>query len=132
MKTKSSPYLLIFHEPYPDVHRKLSPKQRQELVSQWNQWYDGLEANGKVECGHPLQPKGRMVSVTRGKSVVDGPYAEGKEVVGGYFFLRVASLAEATAIAKQCPSLPLGLRVEVRPIAEVSPALKGLRGRPAK
>ncbi len=71
-----------------------------------------------------------MVSARRGKLVSDGPYAEAKEVVAGYFMLTVDSLDEATEIAKQCPSLPLGLTVEVRPIAEKSPTLKGLSGRP--
>ncbi|MGH7946954.1 MAG: YciI family protein, partial [Opitutaceae bacterium] len=51
-----------------------------------------------------------------------------KEVVGGYFFLSVADLDEATEIAKMCPGLPLGLTVEVRPVVEVSPVLTGVRG----
>jgi hypothetical protein len=60
--------------------------------------------------------------------VVDGPYAETKEVVGGYLFLTVANMEEATEIAKQCPGLPLGLTVEVRPVVDVSPVLEGVRG----
>ena len=71
-----------------------------------------------------------MVSGAGGHRVVDGPYAEGKEVVAGYFFLNVSDLDEATAIAKQCPGLPLGLTVEVRPIVEHSPVLEEVRGRP--
>ena len=65
----------------------------------------------------------------RGERVVDGPYAEAKEAVGGYLFLTVADLDEATEIAKQCPGLVHGLTVEVRPVADVSPMLKGVRGR---
>jgi hypothetical protein len=71
-----------------------------------------------------------VVSGIAGERVTDGPYAEGKEVVGGYFFLTVKDLDEATAIAKQCPGLALGLTVEVRPVAAVSPVLTGVKGRP--
>jgi hypothetical protein len=55
---------------------------------------------------------------------VDGPFAESKEAVGGYFLLDVADMNEALAIAKQCPSLALGASVEVRPVAEVCPTFR--------
>ena len=53
-----------------------------------------------------------------GKSTTDGPFAEAKEVVGGYILIEAASLDEATAIAEQCPNLPYGMVVEVRPIGQ--------------
>ena len=99
------------------------------MTQQWNDWYDGLAAQGKVQHGQPLELEGRVVSGAKGERVTDGPYAEAKEVVGGYFFLTVADLDEATEIAKRCPGLPLGLTVEVRPVAKVSPVLRDLRGR---
>jgi len=128
MKTPTSPYLLIFRESSPDVYQAMSAEQRQQLMQQWNAWYDGLAAQGKVEHGHPLEPAGRVVSGARGQRVVDGPFAEAKEAIGGYFFLTVASLDEATEIAKRCPSLEHGLIVEVRPVAAACPGL-GVRGR---
>jgi hypothetical protein len=126
----SSPFLLLFRNAGPDVHAHLSPEQRAQLTKQWNDWYDGLAAQGKVQHGRPLGLQGRVVSGVGGQRVMDGPYAEAKEAIGGYFFLNVANLDEATEIAKGCPGLPLGLTVEVRPIAEFSPVLDGLRGRP--
>ncbi len=60
--------------------------------------------------------------------MTDGPYAEGKEIVGGYFMLAVADLDEATAIARQCPGLPLGMTVEVRQVIGQSPVLPEVRG----
>jgi hypothetical protein len=122
--------MLLFRNAGPDVHQHLTPEQRTQLTKQWNDWYDGLAARGKVQHAHPLELHGRVVSGPRGQTVVDGPYAEGKEVVGGYFFLTVADLDEATAIAQNCPGLKLGLTVEVRPVARVSPALDGVKGRP--
>lgn len=128
----TSAYLLLFRNAGPDVHAHLTAEQRTELTKQWNDWYDSLAAAGKVQHGRPLERGGRVVSGVRGKLVTDGPYAEAKEVVGGYFFLTVASLDEATEIAKDCPGLPLGLTVEVRPVADVSPELEGVRGRAPK
>lgn len=124
--------MLLFRNAGPETHAHLSPQQRQELTQRWNDWFDGLAAQGKVQHGRPLGLTGRVVSGARGERVVDGPYAEAKEVVGGYFFLTVADLDEATEIAKQCPGLPLGLSVEVRPVAEVSPVLEGVHGRPPR
>lgn len=134
MATTSAPsnrsFLLLFRNAGPDTHAHLSREQRTDLTQQWNAWYEGLATAGKVQHGRPLALEGRVVSGARGKYVTDGPYAETKEVVGGYFFLTVADLDEATEIAKQCPGLPLGLTVEVRPVAEVSPVLEGVAGRP--
>jgi hypothetical protein len=126
----SSSFLLLFRNAGPETHAGLSPAEKEQLTKQWNDWYDALAANGKVQHGHPLALHGRVVSGARGQTVIDGPYAEAKEAIGGYFFLTVTDLDEATEIAKQCPSLPLGLTVEVRPIVDVSPVLRGVRARP--
>lgn len=122
-------FLLLFRNAGPDTHAHLSGPEREELTQAWNDWYQGLAAAGKVQHGRPLGLEGRVVSGARGQWVMDGPFAETKEVVGGYFFLTVADIEEATAIAKQCPGLPLGLTVEVRPIVDRSPVLEGVRGR---
>jgi hypothetical protein len=120
----SSSYLLLFRDAS-GGYRRLSPEQRQHLLAQWNDWYDRLAAAGKVQHGHPLEGTGRIVS-RRGHQIVDGPFVEAKETVGGYFFLSVDSLEEAVEIAKQCPSLnhDLDFDVEVRPVADTCPALR--------
>lgn len=118
--------MLIFRESSPDAYAALSPEERQKLLEQWNAWYDGLAAQGKVQHGQPLETGGRVV---RERRVTDGPFAEAKEAVGGYFMLMVADIEEATAIAQQCPSLRLGMSVEVRPVAGACPGL-GVHGRP--
>lgn len=122
--------MLLFRNGGPDVHAHLDATQREQLAKQWNDWYDGLAKQGKVKHGQPLGLSGRVVSGARGDKVVDGPYAEAKEVVAGYIFLTVADIDEATEIAKHCPGLPLGLTVEVRPLADVSPVLTDVQGRP--
>lgn len=126
--SSTSSFLLLFRNAGPDTHAHLSAEQRVQLAKQWNAWYDSLAAQGKVQHGRPLALEGRVVSGPRGERVTDGPYAEIKEVIGGYFFLTVKDLDEATQIAKGCPGLPLGLTVEVRPVAEFSPVLENVRG----
>lgn len=115
MDTTSSPYMLIFRETTPERYNALSPDQLEQLLQRWNDWYDGLAAVGKVEHGHPLEPAGRIVSGA-GRAV-DGPFAESKEVVGGYFLVHAADIEEATEIARGCPNLTYGMTVEVRPVA---------------
>ncbi len=121
--------MLLFRNAGHETHAHLSPSERTQLAQRWNSWYDSLAAQGKVQHGRPLALEGRVVSGASGERDTDGPYAEAKEVVGGYFFLTVADIDEATAIAKHCPGLPLGLTVEVRPVAAVSPTLAEVPGR---
>jgi hypothetical protein len=125
-----SSFLLLFRNAGPETHAHLTASEREQMTKEWNAWYEGLAAKGKVQHGRPLGLQGRVVSGPGGQWVTDGPFAETKEVVGGYFFLTVADLDEATEIAKMCPGLPLGLTVEVRPVVDVSPVLEGVRGRP--
>ena len=128
--SSTAPFMLLFRNAGQETHQHLTPEQRRQLTVQWNNWFEGLAAQGKVAHGQPLGLEGRLVSGPRGERVTDGPFAETKEVIGGYFFLNVADLDEATEIAKGCPGLPLGVTVEVRPILERSPVLEDVRGRP--
>ena len=127
--TPGSAFMLLFRNAGWETHGHLTAGQKAALTKQWNDWYEGLAAQGKVQHARPLALEGRVVTGPGGR-VTDGPYAEAKEVVGGYFFLTVADMDEATEIAKRCPGLPLGLTVEVRPVADVSPMLSDLSGRP--
>lgn len=128
--SSTAAFMLLFRNAGPETHQHLSAEQRRQLAQRWNDWYDGLAAAGKVQHGQPLALNGRVVSGPRGEKVVDGPYAEAKEVVGGYLYLTVRDLDEATAIAQQCPGLAVGVTVEVRPLAANSPVLDEVRRRP--
>jgi len=111
-------YLLIFRESTPERYAAMSAEERRAALERWNAWCDALAARGALRGGNPLEPVGRLVSAGGGRGL-DGPFAEAKEVIGGYFLLAAASLDEATALAEQCPNLPYGMTVEVRPIAAV-------------
>lgn len=113
-----TPYLLFFRNSGPETHQHLSPEQRQQLVIRWNAWYDGLAAQGKAVEGQPLELETRIVSGPGGSRVVDGPFAEAKEAIGGYVKLMVGSLDEATEIARRHPGLAYGLIIEVRQMTD--------------
>jgi len=99
----------------------LSPEQIQKVMNQFMGWFQRLQEEGKVRAGQPLERTGKLVSGKGGRTVADGPFAESKEAIGGYFLLQVADLDEAVEIARQCPILEYGSTVEVRPVAESCP-----------
>ena len=99
-----------------DWYKGLSPEEMQQISDKWMAWFKGLMASGKAVAGNPLEREGKIVA-GKNRVVSDGPFAESKETIGGYFLLKVNSMDEALAIAKECPGLPFGIRVEVRPIA---------------
>jgi hypothetical protein len=110
-----------------DWQKGLSPEQMQHVADQWMAWFQRLTEQGKALSGKPLEPNGRIVSGKNGRVVADGPFAESKEAIGGYFLLRVATLDEAVAIAQECPGLPFGAVVEVRPVAGECPLAEEAR-----
>ena len=104
-----------------DWYKGLSPEEMQHVADHWMAWFKGLTEEGKAIAGNPLEQEGKIVSGKNGRVVSDGPFAESKETIGGYFLLKVNSLDEAVAIAQECPGLAYGIRVEVRPIAAECP-----------
>lgn len=111
---KPAPFLLFFRNTGPENYQHLSADQRQQLVSRWNAWYDHLLEQGKALDGQPLELETRLLSGPGGRRVVDGPFPEAKEAIGGYVVLQVAGFDEATAIAQQHPAFDYGLQIEIR------------------
>lgn len=109
-----------------DWYQGLSPEQMQQVADRWMAWFNGLKAEGKCVAGNPLEPAGKIVS-GKNRVVSDGPFAEAKESIGGYFLLKVGSMDEAVAIAQQCPGLPYDIRVEVRAVAGECPMVAEVR-----
>jgi hypothetical protein len=117
MSTEKVDYLILFRGT--DWDQDLSPEQIQQVVADWYAWFERLKQEGRCSGGHPLRNTGKIVSGRNGRTVADGPFAESKEAIGGYFYLHVADEAEAVAIAQQCPGLEYGAVVEVRPVADM-------------
>lgn len=93
-----------------------SPEQMQKTMEKWRAWFKQLGEQGHLkDIGHPLENSGKVVTGKQ-KSVTDGPFAEAKDVVGGFTLVQARDLGQATDLSKGCPILEVGGSVEVRPI----------------
>jgi hypothetical protein len=97
-----------------------SPEAMQAQMQKWMNWIQKLRDDGKYIAGDPLQAGGKVLR-SPNKVITDGPFAEGKEVVGGYFLITAESLDQAAEMAKGCPIFETGGSVEVRPIEVINP-----------
>ncbi len=93
-----------------------SPEQLQQHMQKWMAWFEGLTRAGAYKgVGAPLAPGGRSVRGSR-KVVSDGPFAEAKDLVGGYAIVEASDLDAATEIARGCPTYEKNGAVEIRPV----------------
>lgn len=109
-------FMLIFQGGKTDG---VSPEQMQSSMGKWMAWIDKLAKNEQYVSGEPLIPGGKLVSGPGGKTVTDGPYTEGKEVVGGYFIINAKDMDEAVAISRDCPDFDRGTAVQVRQVMKM-------------
>ena len=105
-----SEYLLLSRGQW---DRDKSPQEIQAAIDAFYVWYEQLVAQGRFKPGQRLATGGKLVSRS---GVTDGPFAEAKELIGGYWFIVATSLQEAAAIAALNPCLACGLNFEIRPI----------------
>ena len=92
-----------------------TPEQMQNTMQKWMTWMKELGDQGHIkDIGHPLEPAGKVVKAHR--TVIDGPFAEAKDLVGGYTLVQAKDLAQAADLASGCPIFEFGGFVEVRPI----------------
>jgi hypothetical protein len=124
----TSEYMLLFRGTHWD--KDLSPEELQNVMEQWAEWFDRLVQGGKIKSANPLMDEGKIVSSKRNQILADGPFAESKEAIGGYFLLQKIDFEEALEIAKQCPALKYGVIVEVRPVAGQCPAFQKVKKAP--
>ncbi|MBL7733484.1 MAG: hypothetical protein JNM88_20110 [Chitinophagaceae bacterium] len=103
-------FMLIFHG---GMNPDSSPEEMQANMGKWMAWVDKLVKSEKYAGGEALLPGGKLVSGSA-SNVTDGPYTEGKEIVGGYFIVNAASYDEAVAICADYPDFAFGGAVQVR------------------
>ena len=96
-----------------------SPEGMQAQMQKWMTWIQKLRDQGKYIAGDPLEGKGKVLKSSN-KIITDGPFAEGKELIGGYFLIKAETLDEAATVAKDCPIFETGGSVEVRPVRVVN------------
>lgn len=101
------------------INRDQSPEQWQQHMHRWMQWMGDLQKRGQLVGAQPLNQTGKQISGTK-KTITDGPFAEGKEIVAGYLMCKANSYEEAVDVAKGCPILEFDNgNVEVREIQEL-------------
>ena len=97
-----------------------SPEQMQHTMQKWMAWFKQLSDKGHIKHpGHPLERSGKIVKGSH-KTVTDGPFAESKDIVGGYTLLEARDLDQAVELSKGCPILEVDGSVEVRPVMKLS------------
>ena len=116
-------FMLIFQETAEDFAQRESPEHANAYWGAWNAYIGAMSQAGIVVSGNGLQAPhtGTQVRLRDGKRVIqDGPYADTKEMLGGYFIVDVASLDEALAWAARSPNVSTGT-TEVRPVLVMAP-----------
>ena len=108
-------FMLVLYE---DPELIATEEQRQEAVQRVGEYAMRLVGDGTLKGGSPLHPvtEAKKVRTREGQQrILDGPFAEAKEVMAGYFIVEAPSVEAATAIAARCPNAEFG-SVEVRQI----------------
>jgi hypothetical protein len=97
-----------------------SPEQIQQTMQKWMAWFKQLSDKGHIKSpGHPLERGGKVVKGSQ-KTVTDGPFAESKDVVGGYTLIEARDLDQAVELSKGCPIFEGEGMVEVRPVMQMN------------
>jgi hypothetical protein len=98
--------------------RPESPSEGEKVMQRWIAWFQELGAKGHLkERGQPLDGEGKVVRKQR--TITDGPYAESKDVVGGFSIIEAKDLAQAAELAGGCPIFDRDGIVEVRPVMQM-------------
>jgi len=113
-------YMLLIHDEE-QAWNKLSESDRKAMYAEYGQFTQAVQASGHFVHAAQLQPTSTATSVRLrdGKRLVtDGPFAETREQLGGYYLVDAKDLDEAIGIAARIPSARVGT-IEVRPIVEM-------------
>lgn len=110
-------YILLIYDVEKDWE-KLGQADQQKIYQEYGELSASLKQNGNYLAGNQLQPVATATSVRvrNGKKLItDGPFAETKEQLGGFYMVEAKDLDEALSIAARIPSVRMGT-IEVRPV----------------
>ena len=110
-------YLLVYRNDYKSVP-PATQEQGQVIMQKWMDWMQKLAEAGKLAGGQPLTTDGKVVS-EKGKKVTDGPFIEGKEMIGGYLLVKADDYNGAVELSQGCPIFEYDGVVEVREIQQM-------------
>ena len=104
---------------YRGGERETSPEKMQQSMQKWMTWLKDLSARGHIkDQGQPLERSGKTVR-GRNKTITDGPFAETKDVIGGFTLVEARDIDHAVELSKGCPIFDADGAVEVRPVAKM-------------
>ncbi|HYS09488.1 MAG TPA: YciI family protein [Myxococcales bacterium] len=104
-------YLVLFRAQPARGQPSPSPEQMQQIFAAYKSWKERFKEQ-IVDMGDKLKPDGRVVTAS---GVVDGPFAESKEVVGGYMFVSAEDYDGAVEVVRACPAVHTpGAFLEIR------------------
>ena len=107
-------YALLIY-PKPGSHEALGEDEAKAVTAE----YWAFREDPRCLGGAHLQPLETATTVRHGGLITDGPFADTKEVLGGYFVFEASNLDEALEVAERVPAVRLGGAVEVRPLVEI-------------
>jgi hypothetical protein len=113
-------YMLLIYGPSGPVP-ELNAEEERQMMAPWMEYTDAFQKSGKMLGGEALHPTPTATTVRAGGSGVvttDGPFAETKEGLGGYYVMQADNLDDAIAWASKMPIIATGGAVEIRPIVE--------------
>ncbi|MDA1128397.1 MAG: YciI family protein [Chloroflexi bacterium] len=113
-------YLMLIYD-NEQAHMSMSPEEMSNTMALWDNYMDDLQKNVKVLAGEALQPTMTATTVRAGNPAplaTDGPFAETKEQLGGFFLIEATDLDDAIVWAGKMPHIASGGTVEIRPIME--------------
>jgi hypothetical protein len=111
-------YLLLIYADESKFSPPSTPEENEAMLKPWNDYTQWLQDEGLMQAGDALQPTATATSVRleNGEPVVtDGPFAETKEQLGGFYLIEADGLDRALEAAKRCPGAQGGT-IEVRPV----------------
>jgi hypothetical protein len=110
-------YMLLLYD-CPASWKDISPDEMQKAIQKYIAWGERLHNQGVFEASHKLAADVGKVIRGHGKQlrVIDGPYSETKEILGGYFLIDAPNYNDAVKQCNDCPHLEYGGTIEVREV----------------
>jgi hypothetical protein len=113
-------YAVILRGSFQDWNN-LAPEETQKVMENYGQWVSRLKSENRYTMGNALTEKSRMLKSDGGTTkIIDGPYAETKEAVTGFFLIEAKNHSEAVELSKDCPALTHGDSVEVIELSQMN------------
>jgi hypothetical protein len=111
-------FMYLFRGGENHAHNAADSEVAAKNMQAWMNWMGSLQQKGILAGGEPLQPTGKQISGKK-KVVIDGPFAEAKEMVGGFLIVNAKDINEAVEISKGCPIFEEDGHLEVRPVQKM-------------